>query len=103
MRQTFQNAIRTGKDVDKERDLDQWVERANMAKHNIEQVLLILQDFVNFDKDILHLQEKLEVFKNSDKTVVGAARAGDPNDGDDFDLLLFYRKIKIMQYLKNKM
>lgn len=44
------------------------------------------------------------MFKNSDKTVVGVARAGGPQDGiEDFDLLIFYRKIKIMQYLKNKM
>lgn len=102
LRIIFQQTIRKGKDLEREQELDQWMERASKAKHNIEQVLLILQDFVHFDRDIETLKQKLEQFKTSDKR----ARPGHSGQGDgeeEFDLLLVYRKIKIMLFLKDKM
>jgi len=103
LRQLFESTIRSGKDIQAEDQLDKCIEKVFKSKQNIEQVLVILQDFVNFDTDIESLRMKLEAFKNSDKAQLGHNGDKGKADGDDFDLLMVYRKIKIMLFLKNKM
>ena len=71
------------KSEDDNKEIEDVISKSFKAKNNIESVIRVLKDFVNFDEEIRKIQENL--------------------NEEDCDIVTMYKKIKIMIAIKEKL